>query len=138
MRGNRSRDTKPELALRHILFGRGLRYRVNYQPLPEDRRFKADIVFPRAKVVVLVDGCFWHGCEQHFHHPKTHVDYWDAKIARNKDRDAQVNGRLEEDGWTVLRFWEHEDAEHAADVVETTVRRRALPQVGDGRDTMEG
>jgi DNA mismatch endonuclease (patch repair protein) len=71
MQGNRSRDTKPELAVRRILHARGLRYFVNRKPVPDLRR-TADLVFTRAKVAVFIDGCFWHGCPEH-HKPPTSV-----------------------------------------------------------------
>ena len=75
MRGNRSRDTSPELRVRSLVHRRGLRYRVAQRPIPTLRR-TADLVFRRAKVAVNVDGCFWHGCEQHYKEPKTNTEYW--------------------------------------------------------------
>ena len=123
MQGNRSRDTKPELALRRLLHARGLRYRVAYQPLKPER-VTVDITFPGPRVVVLVDGCFWHGCAEHYREPKTHVEYWRGKVARNRARDAHVTAALEDAGWTVLRFWEHEPPDSTADAVESVVRRR--------------
>ena len=75
MAANRSRDTKPELALRSILHSRGLRFRVDCSPL-KGVRSRADIVFSKAKIAVFVDGCFWHGCPKHFIMPKTNSDYW--------------------------------------------------------------
>ena len=80
MQANKSRDTGPELALRRELFRRGLRYRVGFAPLKGVRR-TVDIAFPRVKVAVLVDGCFWHGCPEHHRSPKAHSDYWEAKVA---------------------------------------------------------
>ena len=114
MIANRRRDTKPELLIRRALHASGLRYRVDYAPLASDRRRRADIVFTRAKVAVFVDGCFWHGCPTHFVMPKSNVDYWAPKIQRNMARDAETTHRLEDGGWTVLRFWEHEDPAIAA------------------------
>lgn len=118
MRANRARDTKPELAVRRLLHARGRRYRVSYRPLPQDRRRSVDLAFTRKKVAVLIDGCYWHGCPEHFIMPKSNVDYWSAKIARNRERDAETTRLLQEAGWTVLRFWEHEDPEHIAADVE--------------------
>ena len=80
MQGNRSRDTKPELAVRRAVHALGLRYRVAQQPLREVRR-SADLVFPSVKVAVFVDGCFWHGCPEHYREPGSHIDYWRPKIA---------------------------------------------------------
>ena len=121
MVANRRRDTGPELALRRALHARGLRYRVDH-PLPFDRRRRADVVFPRARVAVFVDGCFWHGCPEHGTMPKANRAFWRDKIARNRARDADTDRRLADLGWTVLRFWEHEDVERAADAVEATMR----------------
>lgn len=121
MVANRRRDTKPEVALRALLHARGLRYRVDYQPLPGIRN-RADVVFTRAKVVVFVDGCFWHGCPEHFSLPKTNVDYWEPKIRANRARDERTDALLREAGWTIIRAWEHEDAHSVADRVELAVR----------------
>lgn len=107
MRANRGRDTGPELAVRRALHARGLRYRVHH-PLPFNRRRRADIAFTRAKVAVFIDGCFWHGCPEHGTIPRRNSPYWSVKITTNRQRDADTTRRLEEDGWAVLRFWEHE------------------------------
>jgi len=126
MQANRGRDTGPELALRSILHARGLRFRVN-QPLPFDRRRRADLTFTRAGLYVFVDGCFWHGCPEHFVEPKTRVDFWLDKIRRNRERDEDTRQQLERAGATVLRFWEHQDPIQAADAVEATYRSILLP-----------
>lgn len=123
MRANRGRDTGPELAVRRALHARGLRYRVDH-PLPFDRRRRADIAFTRAKVAVFIDGCFWHGCPEHGTTPRTNTAFWAAKIARNRERDEDTTGRLDALGWTVLRFWEHEDAGPSAAIVARTVAQR--------------
>jgi DNA mismatch endonuclease (patch repair protein) len=74
---------------------------------------------------VFIDGCYWHGCPDHFVLPKTNPDYWRAKIGRNMERDAETDDRLKADGWLVLRFWEHEPAEQcAAAVCEAVASRR--------------
>jgi DNA mismatch endonuclease (patch repair protein) len=103
MSRNRSRDTKPELLLRRALWAAGLRYRTR-----TGVRGKPDVVFTRARVAVFVDGCFWHACPQHYCEPLSNAEYWKRKIERNRERDAAVTSALEADGWTVLRFWEHE------------------------------
>lgn len=121
MRANRSRDTAPELALRRELHRLGLRYRVNVRPIKAVRR-TADVVFTRRKVAVFVDGCFWHGCPEHYRAPAANGSYWSAKLARNTARDVQVNDLLREQGWTVVRVWEHEPVEWAAARVKAVVR----------------
>ena len=121
MLGNRSRDTKPELRVRSLVHKRGMRYRVNQRPLPRVRR-TADIVFRRARVAVYIDGCFWHGCDQHYKEPKTNTPYWRDKIDGNRRRDRETDELLEAEGWLVLRFWEHEDPAEVAETVESSVR----------------
>lgn len=118
------RDTAPEIALRRELHRRGLRYRVD-SPLPGIPRRRADILFTRAKVAVFVDGCFWHSCPQHGTQPKNNGSWWQLKLEGNKARDTDTTTRLQADGWTVLRFWEHEEMVTAADQVELTVRSAA-------------
>lgn len=118
------RDTAPELALRRLLHAAGLRYRVD-APLPGMPRRRADVLFTRAKVAVFVDGCFWHGCPQHATHPANNGAWWAAKLARNIERDRETDAHLEGLGWTVLRFWEHEDvAQACADVVQSVAHSR--------------
>ena len=113
MKANRRRDTSPEMTLRRALHAAGLRYRVDF-PLPFDRRRRADIVFTKQKVAVFVDGCFWHRCPEHYTSPKANAAFWAEKAARNVARDRDTDARLAELGWTVTRFWEHEDLEGEA------------------------
>jgi DNA mismatch endonuclease, patch repair protein len=120
MQGNKGRDTRPELALRSAVHRLGLRYRVGIRPVPELRR-TADIVFPGRKVAVFLDGCFWHGCPDH-HRPATrNSDFWTSKVEQNKARDADTDRRLSEHGWTVIRVWEHEDPQDAADRIANVI-----------------
>jgi DNA mismatch endonuclease, patch repair protein len=121
MQGNRSRDTKPEMAVRRAVHVLGLRYRVCSRPLPLARR-TADIVSRKARVAVFVDGCFWHGCPEHYTHPKVNTDYWKDKIARNKARDEETASQLRNAGWTVLRFWSHVIPDEAAALIVAMVR----------------
>jgi DNA mismatch endonuclease, patch repair protein len=114
MRSNRRRDTTPELEVRRILFARGLRYRVDFAPGINKRR-RADVVFTTFRVAVFIDGCFWHGCRLHATVPRTNVDYWIPKLARNVARDMDTTAQLVDQGWSVLRYWEHEGAEAIAD-----------------------
>ncbi|MFF8551842.1 very short patch repair endonuclease [Streptomyces sp. NPDC015501] len=123
MQANRSRDTKPELALRRAVHARGLRYRVATRPLPALRR-TADLVFPRQKVAVFLDGCFWHGCPEHHTKAARNSEYWKAKVRRNRERDVDTTERLTGEGWVVIRFWEHEDPLAAALIVERAVKDR--------------
>jgi DNA mismatch endonuclease, patch repair protein len=116
MRAQRTRDTEAERALRSALFRRGLRFRVN-QKLPGLSRKTFDVIFPRQKVVVLVDGCFWHACPIHATWPKANAEWWRNKIEENRRRDVATNEALNAAGWTVVRVWEHVDADVAADRV---------------------
>jgi DNA mismatch endonuclease (patch repair protein) len=122
MKAARQRDTAPELAVRSELHRRGLRFGVDRAPIPGLRR-RADIVFPRRRVAVYIDGCFWHGCPDHITWPKANADWWRAKIETNRARDRDTDRRLVEAGWTVLRAWEHEDAALIADRVSEAVKR---------------
>lgn len=100
----RSKNTKPEILVRKFLFARGLRYRVNDKKLPGT----PDIVLKKFKTVVFVDGCFWHnheGCK-YSRLPRTNVDFWRQKIARNIARDYVANVDLRLAGWKVIRIWE--------------------------------
>ncbi len=122
MRGNRNRDTGPEMAVRRAVHALGLRYRVAARPIRGVRR-SADLVFRRRRVAVFVDGCFWHGCPDHFVLPRTNVDYWTAKIDGNRARDAETDALLAGAGWTVIRVWEHEAPSQGADRVRETLAR---------------
>jgi DNA mismatch endonuclease, patch repair protein len=100
----RSKDTKPEIALRKALWADGIRgWRVHVRALPG----KPDLAFTRWRVAVFVDGCFWHG-HPDFFTPGKSGEYWDAKIARTQERDRLANEALHTGGWTVLRFWDFE------------------------------
>jgi len=115
-------DTKPELLLRSALWRRGLRFY-------KDRRVAGrhvDVSFPGARLAVFVDGCFWHGCPEHWSLPTKNREYWERKITVVRDRDAEDSTALAGDGWTVLRLWEHEvvaSPEETARRVEQMVRR---------------
>jgi DNA mismatch endonuclease (patch repair protein) len=80
-------------------------------------------VFPRARLAVFLDGCFWHGCPEHGRVPGgPNADYWSEKLARNQARDKDDSRLLEASGWTVLRIWEHVSVDEAADKVELALR----------------
>lgn len=101
----RSKNTKPELIVRKYLFSRGLRYRLNVKDLPG----KPDLVFPKYRTVVFVNGCFWHhhDCGR-FHWPASNPEYWSQKINRNTERDQANYQKLKSLGWKVLVIWECE------------------------------
>lgn len=99
----KANNTKPEIMLRKILWSIGLRYRIKNK-LPG----KPDIVLVSKRTVVFVDGCFWHRCPDHYIEPKTRNKFWVRKIERNCQRDIEVTELLNNMGWRVLRFWEHE------------------------------
>ena len=120
---NRNRDTAPEIALRSMVHRAGLRFRVAKPPVRGIRR-TADMVFARSRVAVFMDGCFWHGCPEHYVEPSTNVEYWRAKIGGNVSRDRDTDNRLAEAGWHVLRVWEHEPTVDAALAVVECVRSR--------------
>lgn len=127
MSNARRRDTAPEVALRRELHARGLRYRVAY-PVPGQRRRTIDIAFTRAKVAVMVDGCFWHGCPDHGTRPRANSAWWREKLSANAARDADTNRVLQELGWRVVRIWEHERSATAADAIVKVVRTAELPK----------
>lgn len=101
-----STSTKPELKLRRALWRLGFRYRVNDRHLPGS----PDIVLPKHHTIIFVHGCFWRGHKgcRHYTVPKTNIDFWTAKIARNQERDQEVWRKLEEKGWAVIIVWECE------------------------------
>ena len=112
MRANKSKGTKPELALAKAMWALGLRYRKNSGSIFG----KPDFSFKKYKVAVFVDGEFWHGkdWEQRKAEIKGNREFWIAKIERNIRRDMEVTGRLKAEGWTVLRFWSN-------DVIKNTI-----------------
>lgn len=97
-----SKNTKPEIALGNALSSEGMEFETQYG------EEKIDIAFPKQKLAIFVDGCFWHGCPLHGHIPKSNQEYWIPKLSRNKKRDKEKNERLTKAGWMVKRFWEHE------------------------------
>ncbi len=118
MRANRRRDTKPELALRRALHGRGLRYRKDLRlDLDGGARVRPDIAFTARRVAVFVDGCFWHACPQHGTRPAANTWYWEPKLAKNVQRDRAADAALAEAGWAVVRVWEHESVDAAVGAV---------------------
>lgn len=98
-----------------------MRFRVDW-PLPDLPRRRADIAFTRRHVAVFVDGCFWHACPVHRTAPASNAVWWATKLEKNVLRDRDTDEHLGRLGWTVLRFWEHEEPLSAADVIEEAVR----------------
>lgn len=100
----KGKDTKPEMIVRKYLFSRGLRFRIHVRKLIGN----PDIVLPKYKTVIFVDGCFWHGHEgcKYFRLPKSNAEYWETKIERNIARDIRNEAELKAQGWRVIRVWE--------------------------------
>jgi DNA mismatch endonuclease, patch repair protein len=118
----RSKDTKPELALRRELFRSGVR---GWRCHPKSVPGKPDLAFTRCRVAVFVDGRFWHGHRDYFT-PGKSGDYWDAKIARTQERDRIANDTLGSAGWTVIRLWDFEveqDLGRCVSIVAAAVAR---------------
>lgn len=99
-----SQNTSPELAVRSYLWARGIRFKL-HQVVDGVR---PDLVWKNRKIVVFIDGCFWHGCSLHCRRPSTRRDYWNPKIDGNIQRDLVVTEALRAAGWRVLRYWEHD------------------------------
>lgn len=127
----RARNTSPELALRKMLWKQGLRYQLHRKI----EGARPDMVFPRARVAIFIDGCFWHGCPDHYVRPRSRTDFWANKLLTNVLRDRAQTVRLESQGWTILRYWEHDVAcradELVAEVIATvrSISRRRHKQI---------
>lgn len=117
MVSNKRVDTSPEKALRSALFKAGIRFRKDYRIDCPDLRVRVDIAIVGSRIAIFVDGCFWHRCPEHGTDPKTNADFWAAKLDRNVARDRRVDTALTENGWAVIRSWEHESPADAADRV---------------------
>ena len=104
MSGIRGKDTKPEVMIRKLLHSRGFRFRLHRKDLPG----RPDIVLPRYRVAIFVQGCFWHGHENcHlFRLPSSRTEFWNEKIGGNKSRDEKNIGLLHDAGWRTLQIWE--------------------------------
>ena len=126
----RTRNTSPELALRHALYKAGLRGWRLHRRLPG----KPDITFGRARLCVFVDGAFWHGHPDYYRGQSG--EFWDAKLARNRERDGRVNAELEALGWSVLRLWDFEvarDPHTCVERVRTALQGSDAPRGGSVR-----
>jgi DNA mismatch endonuclease (patch repair protein) len=125
MRGNRRRDTGPELVLRAAVRVAGLRgYRLDLETAPG----RPDIAFTRYKLAVFVHGCFWHRCPHcDLHHPKANPAFWKRKFELNAERDERKRRQLEAGGWEVLEMWECEVKRSAAECARRV--KRALEAI---------
>lgn len=117
----RQKGTDAELSLRRELHARGLRYRLQVPLLTKPRRV-ADIVLPRTRVAVFVDGGFWHECPEHVSWSKSSAQFWRDKIEANRVRDADTDRRLSASGWRLIRVWAHESANEVAERIANIVR----------------
>ena len=111
----RSTNTSPELAIRKALAAKGLRYRLHFKT-PGG---KADLAIPSRQFALFIDGCFWHGCPEHYVRPRSQGEFWSAKLAENVTRDRRQVKALAAEGWTVVRIWEHQAHESPEKVVQT-------------------
>ena len=120
----KAEDTSPELTIRKGLWAAGYRYRLHFKT-PGG---KADLVIPSIKFALFIDGCFWHGCPEHYVRPRTKHEFWDAKLTENTTRDRKQTLALEAEGWLVLRVWEHEVVENPGTVLDHSI---TVPDVYD-------
>ena len=125
MRAIPSRGTRPEVLMRlGFVRSKFKGWRMHSVRLPG----KPDFVFPTKKIAVFVDGCFWHGCPIHGTQAKANAEFWHEKIEANKRRDMDTNRKLEENGWLVIRAWEHENPQEVAKRIDKVVMdRRGAP-----------
>ena len=124
MKRIRSKDTTPEQVLRKALWSLNRRYRLHYKT-PVGR---PDVVFPGRKVAVFIDGCFWHGCPEHYVRPRSRHEFWAEKLAINVARDQRQTADLEALGWRVVRIWEHAVFETLDDVLAAVIRALDAPE----------
>ncbi len=129
MRRIRSVDTAPELIVRKALTAAGVRYQL-HRKTPGG---KADLVVPGKRFALFIDGCFWHGCPEHYVHPRSNWAFWDKKLRENVDRDRRQARALKAEGWRFLRVWEHEVIEAPLKVV-----KRVEQQLAGGRQARTG
>jgi DNA mismatch endonuclease, patch repair protein len=130
MQSNGPRDTAPEIALRSALHRRGLRFRKHVRPV-QGLACTVDVLFPTERLAVFVDGCYWHSCPEHVSYPRTNGEWWRAKLDATRERDWRNTKALTDAGWRVLRLWEHEDVETAADRVGEALKEIRPEQVDE-------
>jgi len=110
----RSKNTKPEITIRRLLWSRGIHYRIHDKSIFGN----PDISSKKNKVAVFIDGCFWHGCKSCYQKPKTNTVFWNKKMTANRKRRSDVISRLKNDGWNILEIWEHDVKSRPNSVVE--------------------
>lgn len=113
----RAKNTKTEIDLRKKIWAQGLRYKIHSRKLPGN----PDIVFPSKKLIVFIDGCFWHKCPKCFKKPASNKKYWNWKIQYNVNKDKRINKELKKEGWKVLRFWEHDVRKHSGECINKII-----------------
>lgn len=116
----KGKDTKPEVRVRSALHKKGLRFRKHVKELPG----RPDIVFSKARVAVFIDGDFWHGYQYSSWENKV-SDFWKQKITKTQERDAENSRKLTEQGWLVIRIWQHEiqkDFESSITRIDSVIR----------------
>jgi DNA mismatch endonuclease, patch repair protein len=128
MRANRRVNTGPERRLRSALHAMGVRFFKDRRVVAGEVSTQVDIVLPRSRLAIFVDGCFWHRCPEHSTYPKANATFWRDKLDRNVERDAQVNDALRSAGWCVLRVWEHEDPVVAAARIVEMIQFHSQPE----------
>jgi len=124
----RGRDTSPEVELRHAVWRLGLRYRLNQRVAG----IRPDFILPGVRLAVFVDGCFWHGCPDHYVRPRSSTaEFWASKLRQNVTRDERQSKHLQAEGWLVIRVWEHEVKHNLSSTAmfirDAALASRALP-----------
>jgi DNA mismatch endonuclease (patch repair protein) len=130
MQANRRVDTTPERLVRSALHRRGLRFRKDYRIDLPSLRVRVDVAFPRERLAIFVDGCFWHRCPVHATDPRRNAAFWKRKLERNVERDRSVDAALMLAGWQIIRSWEHEPADAAADRIITAILQAQSEDAG--------
>jgi DNA mismatch endonuclease (patch repair protein) len=122
--GNRKSNTRPERSVRSALHRAGLRFRVDYPILLSNKKVLPDATFPRWRIALFVDGCFWHGCSAHGMVPRSNTAYWEPKLQRNRARDRETDEALKTEGWHAVRVWEHDPPARAVDLMRLAIQQR--------------
>lgn len=110
-------QSKLENVFTKELWKKGYRFRKNVKSLMG----KPDIAIQKYRIVIFIDSCFWHVCPIHGKKPKSNLNYWNKKLARNQERDSEVNNYYQQLGWNILRIWEHEIKDNIKEAVSKTV-----------------
>jgi DNA mismatch endonuclease (patch repair protein) len=127
MENQKRRDTAEELRIRSLIHKFGLRFRVDVRPVLQ-LRCRPDLTFPRYRLAVFIDSCFWHGCPKHGTWPKANRLWWRAKIDGNRERDRQSTIALQKAGWRVIRVWTHEDPIKACRRILRATKKSTRPR----------